>query len=213
LQQFDEWTPAVDANYAYAYIGGQTANTPAQLNMVDRHTGTVVASILDSSYRWLGYSMFCAPVLGQPGSVFAVNVGNPGSNALLDFDTNAKSIRWQVAGGYSGNPAYAAPVLYAVNSSPYRLEARSETDGTLLWWWTAQLPVETRFIGDVLVTNNLVFVSTNAATYAISQSTHQTVWSIPRAGRLALSANGVLYVVNVNASGITDGTVLAVNVK
>jgi outer membrane protein assembly factor BamB len=157
--------------------------------------------------------MFSAPVLGQPGAVFAVYVGNPNSNALLDFDTNAQSVRWRVAGGYTGNPAYAAPMLYAVNSSPYRLEARSESDGSLLWSWTPQLKSETRFIGDVLVTNNLVFASTNSATYAISQSTHQPVWSIPIPGRLALSANGVLYVVAVDAAGDTNGTVLAVNVK
>jgi hypothetical protein len=214
LQQYDEWTPAVDANYAYAYVGGSSGLLPGQLSMVDRHTGTLVASIMDPSFHWNGDSMFSAPVLGQPGTVFAVNVGNPNANSLLDFDTNAQSIHWQVAGGYTGNPAYGASVLYAVNSSPYRLEARSESDGTLLWSWAPQpLRSETRFVGDVLATNNLVFVSTNTTTYAISESTHQPVWSIPIAGRLALSANGVLYVVAVDAAGDTNGTVLAVNVK
>jgi len=213
LQQYDEWTPAVDANYAYAYAGGP-GGSPGGLSMVDRHTGTLVASIIDPSFHWHGDSMFSAPVLGQTGSVFAVNVGNPGANSLLDFDTTAQSVRWQVAGGYTGNPAYGASVLYAVNSLPYRLEARSEADGTLLWSWAPQpLSSQTRFVGDVLATNNLVFVSTNTATYAISQSTHQPVWSIPIPGRLALSANGVLYVVAVDAAGNTNGTVLAVNVK
>jgi hypothetical protein len=213
LQQFDEWTPAVDASYAYAYIGGQTAGTPAQLNMVDRNSGSVVYSIPDTSYQWDGYSMFCAPVLGQPGSVIAVNVGNPHSNALTDFDTNAHSIRWQISGQYSGNPAYTTGIVYAVNSSPLRLEARSETDGALSWWWTPQLSAETNFVGDVLVTNNLVFVSTNLATYATDKTTHQVVWSVPHPGRLALSADGVLYIVSVNSSGATDGTILAINVK
>ena len=213
LQQYDEWTPAVDTNYAYAYVGGPGASA-GQLSIVDRHTGTLVASIVDPSFHWNGDSMFSAPVLGQPSSVFAVNVGNPAANSLLDFDTTAQSILWQVAGGYTGNPAYGASVLYAVNSSPYRLEARSESDGSLLWSWAPQpLRSETRFIGDVLATNNLVFVSTNTTTYAISQSTHQPVWSIPIPGRLALSANGILYVVAVDAVGDTNGTVLAVNVK
>jgi len=213
LQQYDEWTPAVDANYAYAYTGGP-GTSPGQLSVLDRHTGALVASIMDPSFRWDGYSMFSAPVLGQPGTVFAVNVGNPNDNSLLDFDTNAQSIPWQVAGGYSGNPAYGASVLYAVNSSPYRLEARSESDGALLWSWAPQpARSETRFVGDVLATNNLVFVSTNTTTYAISQSTHLPVWSIPVAGRLSLSANGVLYVVAVDSAGDTNGTVLAVNLK
>jgi hypothetical protein len=105
-------------------------------------------------------------------------------------------------------------VLYAVNSSPYRLEARSESDGTLLWSWAPQpLQSQTRFVGDVLATSNLGFVSTDTTTYAISQSTHQSGWSSPIPGRLALSANGVLYVVAVDAAGDTNGTVLAVNVK
>jgi hypothetical protein len=212
LQQFAEWTPAVDSNYAYAYVGGPGAG-PGQLSVVDRHTGTLVASIMDPGYHWNGYNMLCAPVLGQPGSVFAVNVGNPGANSLLNFDTTAQSIRWQVAGGYTGNPAYAASVLYAVNSLPFRLEARSESDGALLWSWTPQLLSETRFIGDVVATNNVILVSTNIATYAISQSTHQPVWSLQVPGRLALSANGVLYIVEVDAAGNTNGAVLAVNVK
>ena len=213
LQQYDEWTPAVDANYAYAYVGGPGLS-PGQLSVVDRHAGTLVASIMDPSFRWNGYSMFSAPVLGNPGTVFAVNVGNPNDNSLLDFDTNAQSIRWQVAGGYTGNPAYGASVLYAVNSSPYRLEARSDSDGMLLWSWAPQpFRSETRFVGDVLATNNLIFVSTDTTTYAISQSTHQPVWSTPVAGRLSLSADGVLYVVAVDAAGDTNGTVLAVNLK
>ncbi len=213
LQQYDEWTPAVDADYAYAYTGGPSSSA-GQLSVVDRHSGTLVASIADPSFHWNGDNMFSAPVLGQPGSVFAVNVGNPNANSLLDFDTNAQSLRWQVPGGYSGNPAYGGSMLYAVNSSPYRLEARSESDGTLLWSWAPQLyRSEIRFVGDVLATNNLVFVSTNTTTYAISQSTHQAVWSIPIAGRLALSADGVLYVVAVDTAGDANGTVLAVNLK
>jgi hypothetical protein len=213
LPQYDEWTPAVDSNYAYAYTGG-AGNGPGQLNVLDRHAGTIVASITDPSYQWHGYDMFSAPVLGQPGSVFAVNVGNAMANSLLHFDTTAQSISWQVAGAYSGNPAYGATVLYAVNASPYRLEARSEADGSLLWSWApAAGNTETQFVGDVLATNNMVFVSTNTTTYAISQSTHVPVWSIPIAGRLSLSANGVVYVVAVDSAGNTNGSVVAVNVK
>lgn len=213
LPQLDEWTPAVDANYAYAYVG-QPGQSVGQLDLIDRHNGTLLASIVDTDYQLFSYSLFSAPVLGRPGSVFAVDAGNTNSNELLAFDTQARSVRWRAVGAYSGNPAYAASVLYAVNSSPYRLEALSESDGTLLWSWAPQpLKSETRFIGDVLATNNLVFVSTNTTTYAISQSTHQPVWSIPVPGRLALSANGVLYVVAVDSTGKTNGTVLAVNVK
>jgi len=214
LHQFDAWTPAVDANYAYVYLGGLDGIQPGELDVIDRHSGAQVAAIQDTSFVWRGQHIDAAPVLGQAGSVFAVNVGDPYANSLVNFDTNAQSVRWHVAGGYNGNPAYAASVVYAGNSIPLQLEARSESDGSLLWSWAPQpLKSETRFIGDVLATNNLVFVSTNTTTYAISQSTHQPVWSIPVPGRLALSANGVLYVVAVDEAGSTNGTVVAVNVK
>ena len=222
LPQFDMWTPAVDANYAYAYLGYKSATTPAGLYLLDRNTGVEAKRIVDPDFLSSGASMNGAPVLGQAGSVFAVNLTNPPQanfglphdNELLNFDTTAQTVRWRVAGKFQGNPAYASGVLYAINASPLRLEAHAETDGSLLWSWAPQLNTEIGFIGDVLVTNNLVFVSTNIATYAISQSTHQVVWSTPAPGWLALSANGVLYIVLAkDGHSITSGQVLAINVK
>jgi PQQ-like domain len=212
LQQFDEWTPAVDATYAYAYIGGQEAGTPAQLNLINRQTGVVVASILDSSYSWSGYSMFSAPVIGAAGSILALNTGNPTNNALLDFDTVGQTIRWSVPGQYLGNPAYHAGVFYAWNGQPLQLEARSETDGTLLWSWspTANSTIQGRQ-NDVLLTNNLVFVTTGTATYAIDLTSHQTVWSLGYGGRLAISAQGVLYLSTVDPFNASSGWLASIN--
>ena len=97
-------------------------------------------------------------------------------------------------GAYTGTPAYANGVLFAVNRSPLRLEARNESTGALLWSWTPPLASETTFIGDPLVTNNVVFVSTDQAVYAIDLTTHVPRWSYQITGRLALSASGVLFV-------------------
>jgi len=58
----------------------------------------------------------------------------------------------------------------------------------------------------VLLTNNLVFVSTDNATYAIDRTTHAQVWSYPFSGKLSLSANGILYI-------NSGSSILAVNVK
>jgi len=49
-------------------------------------------------------------------------------------------------------------------------------------------------------------VSTNRATYAIDLETHRPVFSYPVFGKLALSANGVLYIQNA-----TD--LIAINLK
>jgi hypothetical protein len=203
--QYDYWTPAVDANYAYAYTGGT-------LNWVNNTTGVSVGSITDPTWQWAGYDMHGAPVLGAPNSVIAVNVGNTNENSLIDFNTSTKTVAWSAAGPYAGNPAYASRVIYAANKTPLRLEARSETNGTLQWSWTPPTSSETGFVGDILVTNNLVFLSTNTTIYAIDETTHQSVWSAPTSGYLALSENGVLYIV-AGAPFATTGKIYAINVK
>jgi len=69
-QQYDWWTPAVDANYAYAYTGGF-------LTWVNNTTGAAVGTITDPTFQWSGYSIHGAPVLGAADSVFMVNVAPP----------------------------------------------------------------------------------------------------------------------------------------
>jgi PQQ-like domain len=204
-QQYDYWTPAVDANYAYAYTGGT-------LNWVDKSTGVSVGSVVDPTWAWAGYDMHGAPVLGAANSVICINTGNQSVNSLLDFNTNTKALAWSSAGPYAGNPAYAGGTLYALNKTPMRLEARNEASGALLWSWSPPTISETSYVGDVLLTNNLVFLSTNTTIYAIDATTHQSVWSLPTSGYLALSEYGVLYVVEV-VSGSTTGNVFALNVK
>jgi hypothetical protein len=206
-QQYDYWTPAVDASYAYAYTGGT-------LNWVDKTTGVSVGSIVDSTWSWAGYDMHGAPVLGAANSVICVNVGDPNSNSLLDFNTSAKTLAWSSVGPYGGNPAYASGNIYAINKTPMRLEARSEANGALLWSWSPPTSSEISYVGDVLLTNNLVFLSTNTTVYAIDTTTHQSVWSLPTSGYLALSEYGVLYVVEtLSGSASTTGNVYAINVK
>jgi hypothetical protein len=65
---------------------------------------------------------------------------------------------------------------------------------------------EANFKSEVLLTNNMVFVSTNLATYGIDVNTHKTVWSYPQVGRLALSKIGILDIQGTNV-------LLALNLK
>lgn len=53
-------------------------------------------------------------------------------------------------------------------------------------------------VSSVLVTTNLVFVSTANNTYAIDRSTHENVWMHPAGGELSISANGILYIQGVS---------------
>lgn len=196
-------TPAVDASLVYTYNG-------SSLSMLDRKTGTVRSTIRDVNANVYSYQINGAPVLGANGSVFAANYGvanlASGGNELLKFDTAKGYIDWRVKGIYPMTPAYAGGVVYAQNLSPYRLEARAESDGALLWSWVPGPSNETAWTGEPVVTKNLVFASASKATYAIDLATRKVVWSYPMAGRLALTRSGILYIQN-------QEVVVAFNVK
>jgi len=164
---------------------------------MDPIAGTVLTTIPDPTFENFVYEIGGSPVLGAPGSVFAANYANGNAptqvgNTLLDFDVNSATIAWQVAGRYPSTPAYANGVLYIVNNKPLQLEARSEVNGALLWSWSPAA-ADTKFTSETLLTNNMVFVSTDIAVYGIDTTFHAAVWSYPFTGRLALSRNGILY--------------------
>ena len=185
MGQTSLWTPAVDTMGVYTYPGGA-------LLVVDPKSSSVLYSIKDPKYENYTGAICGSPVLGAPGSIFVANYVND-VNTLINFNLNDNAIAWQIPGAYTSTPAYADSILYAVNENPLRLEAHAEADGTMLWSWQPQLAGDTDFISEVLLTKNLVFVSTNQATYGIDITTHRAVWSYPLSGRLALSQNGILY--------------------
>jgi hypothetical protein len=186
-EQQSVWTPAVDATGVYSYTGF--------LEVVDPVTGHVLHHIDDGTFENYVYEIGGSPVLGAPGSVIVANYANAQlvGNTLLDFSTATDSIAWKVKGAYPTTPAYHAGVIYATNNNPLQLEVRSETDGSMAWHWTPA-GSDTGFVSEVLLTDSLVFVSTDAATYAISLATHQMVWSSKLTGKVALSKAGVLYI-------------------
>jgi outer membrane protein assembly factor BamB len=205
LSQTAGWSPAGDARAIYAYTGDA-------LTLFEPKTGTVLSTIKDSSFSNYVYQVGGAPVIGANGGVYAaayangyLNDGNIG-NALTRFDTLKGFVDWRVPGVYRVTPAYADGVLYAPNFNPYRIEARAEATGALLWSWIPPLSGETSFFASPVVTKNLVIVSTNLNTYAIDLKSHKVVWSYPAAGYLAISQNGILYIQSTDA-------LVAVNLK
>ncbi|OJH33770.1 PQQ-binding-like beta-propeller repeat protein [Cystobacter ferrugineus] len=210
LALYEEWTPAVDANYAYSYLGGM-------LSALFKSTGQVAFTIKDPGFERDGFGTHGAPVLGTNGAVIAVSGGNAfGNTRLVSFNTATRDLNWSVTGRYGGVPVLAKGVVYATNvsveSSRPTLEARRESTGELLWSWTPPRPDEKAreglhgSYGDLLVTDNLIFISTSQRVYAIDLETHAPVWSYWKTGNLAISANGVLYI-------DSGGGIGAVNLK
>lgn len=188
--QIAGWTPAVDAGHAYIYVSGRP-------QIIDRLSGTLSNP---SSAPIMGSPAESTALLGAPNHVIVARVGG-----LSDYDSAAQAVRWTVAGYFRDGAAYERGMIYALRLDPAVLEARNEADGSLAWSWAA--PAGTQDLGsNVVLTNNLAFVSANGATYAIDRSTHAAVWTYPFAGQLSLSPNGILY--------INSGTsIVAVNVK
>jgi outer membrane protein assembly factor BamB len=193
MAQTSLWTPAVDASGIYTYTGGY-------LKVLHPVTGAELESIQDATFQNYIYEIGGSPVLGAPNSVFVANYANSAlnggaiGNTLLHFNLETNAIDWQVPGVFPTTPAYHEGVLYVANENPLRLEARAEDDGELLWWWTPPHAADGGFGSEVLLTDTLLFVSTDRATYAIDLVSHKQVWSFPKSGRLALSRNGVLYI-------------------
>jgi hypothetical protein len=205
VAQYDGWTPAVDTNYCYVFTGsGDTVPILGQFRIIDRFTGTTVHLVIDDGFQWNGYTMNSAVVLGTHSNAFAINESGSiypyyfGSGRVLMFDlrddgTNQPHIGWVVQDHFTGQPTLANGVLYLNNGGT--LAALDEITGTKLWSWVP--PNSEALLGTIVATDNLIIVSTGAATYAIDLISHQAVWSYPASGYLALG-DGVLYVAGAN---------------
>lgn len=210
----DMSTPAVDGHHVYHHSGNS-------LEVYSAATGVPVASITDPQVADSGYSYHGAPMLGSDDHIIAFSGGafsgrasasteQYGSRPLTNFSLAARAMRWRSNSTYLTAPAVANGVVYAGRNNPKSLDALDERTGQVLWSWpgTAQ---DTTFHRNVLVTNNLVFVSTDRAIHAIDLNTRQSVWSYPAPGMLAMSAGGTLYI--VEGAREPTGRLIAIRLK
>jgi outer membrane protein assembly factor BamB len=180
LSQYDEWTPAVDDDYAYAYVGGL-------LSVVDRISGEVSHTIVDPNFDWHGWSMDLAPVLGGAGDIVVIHGGR-----LVSFDLQTRSIRYELTGTFRGQPTVAAGVVYAVNASG--IVAVDQETGNQLWAWNS---AGAQLRSNLVVTDTHLFVASTDDLFAVELLSHDDVWTYPVGGHLSLS-DEILYVASSN---------------
>jgi uncharacterized protein YjdB len=192
--QYDEFTPAVADGRVYVHTGSYTP----KLQVHDAATGAEVFSIPDPSFSWDGWSMRGSPVLGSMNNVLVTQGGR-----LVSFDLAARAVGWQKTGGFTGNVTLANGVLYVMRNG--QVEARSESDGALLWLWVP--PSGQQVSKTMVATRNLLFVSTQTHTYAIDLAARMAVWSYDGGGHLALGRDGILFIAQ------EDGMLHAVKLK
>jgi outer membrane protein assembly factor BamB len=188
LTQYEGWTPMVQDNAVFAYVGGNSSGDgQAGLRALDISTGQELYRILDPCFTGEGYGMEASPILGSNNNVlFTQN----SSGRLVNFDLAGRRIAWVASGNFARNGAVVNGHIYIVGTG--QLESRSEVNGSLEWIW---IPPNREFSdGPIIATTNLVFISTNKATYAIDQISHQMVWSYPKKGKIALSKKGELII-------------------
>lgn len=177
LAQVDGWTPAVDSQYAYAYLSGSFL-------ALNSATGETAYTVVDP--RANGYSGSSGSVVLGNGMAYAADGGR-----LSAFNLSTRAISWYLQGnGVTGQPALGAKALYLLHANGTVLEARDPVSGTAQW--VASLDGS---YNRVIVTSNLAFVSNDSKTLAIDLATQKVVWTYPLGGTLAISNRGVLYIV------------------
>jgi len=210
----DMSTPALDGERAYFYSG-------TGLEVYSAASGQRLASIADPYAPGQGYSHHGAPMLGSPDHVISFSGGafsgrasssveQFGSRPLVNFSVAGAAARWRTAAAYLTQPATARGVIYAGRNAPKSFDAIDEATGQVLWSWAGPA-TDAEFHRNVVVTDNLVFVSTERAVYAIDLATRAPVWSHPVPGMLAISAQGMLYIVEGAREG--TGRLVAIRLK
>jgi outer membrane protein assembly factor BamB len=178
LNQYDQFTPAITADYVFAYTG---ENRP-QLTVIDRKTGALAFNIADPHFEWNGWSMSLAPaVLGD--SVVAIH-----NNRLVHFNLTTKAMDWDIRSSFSGQPSLKGDRIYAINNGS--VEVRNLATGALVDTITGTA----QFRGDLLLTDNLLFVRDSTNTYAYDITSKQLVWTLKDKSGAFFMADGALYV-------------------
>lgn len=211
----DMFAPAVDSKYVYH-------DAASALHVFDRATGAKVAVIDDPFGSGSGYSYHGTPLVGGHDNVIAFAGGTFSGRAassaeqfeqrvLSSFDIANRKFGWATQNAYLTAPALAKGVLYAARNEPMSFDAIDEATGKVLWSWAPSGGKDQGFHRNVVVTRNLAFVSTDVAVYAIDLATHKPVWSYPKPGMLALSADGMLFV--ATGARLSDGGLVAIKLR
>jgi outer membrane protein assembly factor BamB len=176
--------PAIAGNYALEY-----SVNPARLVALDRTTGNVAYEIADSQsslYTW-GTAV---PVVA--GDYVLVNLWN----RVSAFNLSTRKFAWDVVDAdLASQPVVMGDRWYVINNG--LIEIRSLATGELI----ASIRGGTSFNQDLVVTNNLLFVSDRVNTYAYRLEDYMRVWTLADKSGSMVLAEGALLVMSA------DGTV------
>jgi outer membrane protein assembly factor BamB len=182
LEQYDEWSPAYANGTVFSFVSGN-------FRAHDPMTGSMLWTV-PVTWNWNGWSMKTAPVVGS-SLVYVVAPPN-----LHAFDPVSQSLAWTANAAFSGTPAVANGVVYAISNGT--LLARDAASGAPLW----------SFAGDgnlwypPVIASGHVYVASQTNVYALDATTQAVAFTDSVGGWLAIAAGKLLVAGN-------DGTLTA----
>jgi len=190
-------TPVINNNLLYTF------NDNRQLLIEDVTTGKTIDTIAAPEMR--GISMeIVSPVLDEKNKVlFYCNRWF--DDQLYAYDLPNSKTKWMAAEKFNGQPVLVDNTIY-ITQPDDALAAVDADSGKIQWKWKPVIPEEINHFPIPVATSNVIFVPGKRNTYAVSIATHQTVWQIPKSGRLVLG-DKLLFIIG------RDSTVTAIGLN
>ena len=173
LDQYDQWDPTYYNGKLYSWIAGNFREH-------DLSSGAVLWST-NLGWNWAGYDMNRTVAAANDRAYFTGN-----SSPLFAVDLPSRTVAWQVTNSFTGTPAVANGVVYAIAGT--NVLAYSQT-GSYLGSYTA----DSALVWQPIITDDVLIVASSSKTYVFDLCTYNLRQTLPVGGYLSL-ANGVLYV-------------------
>lgn len=172
LEQCDGWTPTYSEGRLFTWVD-------RTFREHDLLTGSTVWSTTLGG-EGSTYSMDRTIAVAQGAAYF---VGNPN---LYAMDLSKRRLSWAAYGAFSGTPAVANGVVYAISNNTVLSYA---ADGTRLGPFVA----DSRLMNQPIITDDALIVGSDSKTYVFGLFDHVLLQTLNVGGKLSL-ANDTLYV-------------------
>jgi hypothetical protein len=194
---YDAWhleATAADHDNIYHYTG-------ESLDVFRRSDGLRIRSIPDPGHVMNAYDYWGGPIILQDGTVLAysgtvsaerADVRFGAQRPLVRYRPNTGDIAWRTVNSYRNIPATHGNLIFAARNNPYQLDAINIGDGSIAWSWTP--PDGTGFRANIVVTDNVLFLSTSKNVYGISLSDRSVVFTYNAPGDIEITPYNLLLI-------------------
>lgn len=181
-----------------------------KIEIVDILTGAPRGTINDPSSDGAS-SAFARSIvaLGSRGNAIAVSYNSAtGAHPLSSFNLDGRRWEWSTSASYRSFAVSDGMVYAYREGAPVpTLDAIDEATGTVSWSWSPQaIDAQVRTTGNIMLTRNLVFISTegnggDSYVWAIDRATRLPAWRYPGGGYVIMSGGRTIFVLTGPGNG------------